>query len=177
MNESTDLSCESRYNNLIKANSEIAPETLPKKRKNKGILSSNKSIQRAREELTSAAAKNHIRSMIYTKQHLEEAEDNLDSIYQQEMEKCVKGKTETIEKLHVERRGAQAWKTMHEVTNRKVHLRQKSKVPLRVKGYKAGTITLKIFLEKRILMCQTLAAPFSITRFLIPFQLTAANSC
>ena len=67
MNESTDLSCESRYNNLIKANREIAPETLPKKRKNKGILSSNKSIQRAREELTSAAAKNHIRSMRYTK--------------------------------------------------------------------------------------------------------------
>ena len=33
MNESTDLLCESRYNNLIKANNEIAPETLPKKKK------------------------------------------------------------------------------------------------------------------------------------------------
>ena len=38
---------------------------------------------------------------------------------------------------------------------RKVHLCQKSKVSLRLKGYKAGTITLKIFLGKRILMCQT----------------------
>ena len=33
MNESTDSSCENRYNDLIKANNEIAPEILPKKRK------------------------------------------------------------------------------------------------------------------------------------------------
>ena len=38
MNESTDLSCANRYNNLIKASIEIAPEILRKKRKNKGIL-------------------------------------------------------------------------------------------------------------------------------------------
>ena len=60
MNGSTYLSCQKRYNNLIKANNEIAPETLPQKRKNKDILSNNKIIQRAREELTSAAAKNRI---------------------------------------------------------------------------------------------------------------------
>ena len=33
MNDSTDLSCENRCNNLIKLNNEIAPEILPKKRK------------------------------------------------------------------------------------------------------------------------------------------------
>ena len=38
MNGSTDLSCEKRYNNLMKANNEIAPETLPKKRKTKVLL-------------------------------------------------------------------------------------------------------------------------------------------
>ena len=38
MNKSTDLSCANRYNNLIKASNEIAPEILRKKRKNKGIL-------------------------------------------------------------------------------------------------------------------------------------------
>ena len=32
----------------------------------------------------------------------------------------------------------------------RVHLWQKLKVPLRLKRYKAGTITLTIFLEKRI---------------------------
>ena len=37
------------------------------------------------------------------------------------------------------------------------------------------TITLKIFLEKRILMRQTLATPFLTIRFLIPFQLTPAK--
>ena len=119
MNESTDLSCENRYNNFIKANNEIAPETLPKKRKNKSIHSNNKNTQRAREELTSVAATNHIRSTRYTKQRLEGAKDNLDSIYQQEKEKYIKEKTECIEKLHVERRSALAWETMHEVTNRK----------------------------------------------------------
>ena len=50
------------------------------------------------------------------RQCLEEAKDNLDSLYQQEMEQYVKEKTGIIEKLHVERRSA--WKTMHEVTNR-----------------------------------------------------------
>ena len=35
------------------------------------------------------------------------------------MEKYVKEKTESIEKLHVERCSALAWKTMHEVTNMK----------------------------------------------------------
>ena len=39
-----DLSCENRCNNLINANNEIAPEILPKKRKNKDILCNNKSI-------------------------------------------------------------------------------------------------------------------------------------
>ena len=73
MNASTDLSCENRYNTLIKANNEIAREILPKKRKNKDILCNNMNIQRAREELTSAAAKNRIRSTWYTKQRLEEA--------------------------------------------------------------------------------------------------------
>ena len=34
------------------------------------------------------------------------------------MEQYVKEKTEIIEKLHVERHSALAWKTMHEVTNR-----------------------------------------------------------
>ena len=62
MNKSTDLSCENRYNNLIKANNEIASEILPKKRKNKGILCSNENIYRAREELANAAAKKCIRS-------------------------------------------------------------------------------------------------------------------
>ena len=81
MNESTDLSCENRCNNFIKANNEIAPETLPKKRKNKSIHSNNKRTQRAREELTSVAATNYIRSTRYTKQRLEGAKDNLDSIY------------------------------------------------------------------------------------------------
>ena len=103
MNESTDLLCENRYNNLIKANNEIAPENLPKKSKNKSILTNNKNIQRAREELTSAAAKNCIRSTRYTKKRLEEDKDNLDSIYQQEMEKYDKEKTESIEKRHGER--------------------------------------------------------------------------
>ena len=69
--------------------------------------------------MTSAAAKNCNRSTRYRKQRLEEAKDNLDSIYQQGMEKYVKEKIESIEKLHVERRSALAWKTMHEVTNRK----------------------------------------------------------
>ena len=36
------------------------------------------------------------------------------------MEKYVKEKTESIEKRHVERRIALGWKTMHEVTNRKI---------------------------------------------------------
>ena len=67
MNESTDLLCENRCNNLIKANNEITSETLHKKRKNKGIFSNNKNIQKAREELTSAAAKNRIRLTRYTK--------------------------------------------------------------------------------------------------------------
>ena len=86
MNESTDLSCENRYNNLIKANNEIAPEILPKKRKNKGILCSNNKIHRAKEDMTSTAAKNHIRSTRYTRKRLKEAKDNLDSIYKQEMQ-------------------------------------------------------------------------------------------
>ena len=38
MNASTDLSCENRYNTLIKANNEIASEILPKKRKNLKIF-------------------------------------------------------------------------------------------------------------------------------------------
>ena len=33
----------------------------------------------------------------------------------------------------------------------KIHLCQKSKVSLRLKGFKAGTITLKIFLMRQIL--------------------------
>ena len=119
MNESTDLSRENRYNNLIKANNEIATETLPKKRINKGILSNNKNIQRVKEELTSVAAKYRIKSTRYTKQCPEEAKDNLDSTYQQEMDKYVKEKTESMEELDVERHSALAWKTMHKVTNRK----------------------------------------------------------
>ena len=51
----------------------------------------------------------------------------------------------------------------------KVHLCQKSKVSLRLRGYKAGTVTLKIFLENRILKRQTSAAPFSTIGLLIPF--------
>ena len=47
MNESTDLRCKNRYDNIIKANNEIAPKILPKKRKNKGILCNNKKIQRS----------------------------------------------------------------------------------------------------------------------------------
>ena len=69
--------------------------------------------------MTSAAAKNRIRSTRYTKKRLEEAKDKLDSMYQQDMEKYVKENTESVEKLHVERRSALAWKTMHEVTDRK----------------------------------------------------------
>ena len=65
---------------------------------------------------------------------------------------------------------------MKSATGKVHHVCQKSKVPLKLKGYKAGTITLKIFLEKRILMHHTSAAPFSTIRFLIPFQLTPANS-
>ena len=62
----------------------MALEILPKKRNYKGILRKNKNIQRAREELTSAALKNRIRSTRYTKQRLEEAKYDLDSIYQQQ---------------------------------------------------------------------------------------------
>ena len=81
MNEYTDLSCENRYNNPIKANNEMTPEILPKKRKSKGIHSNNKNIQREREELINAATKNRIISTRYTQQRLKEAKDNLDSIY------------------------------------------------------------------------------------------------
>ena len=70
MNESTDLLCENIYNNLIKANNEIAPEILPKKRKNKSIFCNNNNIQKAREALTSASAKNRIISTRYTKEYL-----------------------------------------------------------------------------------------------------------
>ena len=70
MNESTDLLCENIYNNLIKANNEIALEILPKKRKNKSIFCNNNNIQKAREALTSASAKNRIISTRYTKEYL-----------------------------------------------------------------------------------------------------------
>ena len=76
------------------------------------------------------------------------------------MEKYVKEKTESIEKLHVERRSALAWKTMHEVT------KMKSTPLSKIKGS-----------SKAERIDQTLAAPFSTIRFLIPFQLTPANSC
>ena len=48
MNASTDLSCEYRYNTLIKANNEIASEILPKKRKNLKIFFAT--IQTSREQ-------------------------------------------------------------------------------------------------------------------------------
>ena len=81
MNEYTDLSCENRYNNPIKGNNEMTSEILPRKRKSNDILSNNKNIQRAREELINAATKNRIISTRYTQQCLREAKDNLDSTY------------------------------------------------------------------------------------------------
>ena len=148
MNESTDLLCENIYHNLINANIEIAPEILPKKKKNESIFCNNNNTQKAREALTSASSKNRIISTRYTKEYLEEAQDKFDSMYQQEMEQYVK-KTLKLQRNFM-------WKdVVHwlgkryiKSSIRKVHFCQKSKFPLRLKGCKAGTITctLEIFL-------------------------------
>ena len=115
-----ELSTDDKYKTLVKANTEISLQLLPKRvPKQRHVFSDNIQVNNAREQLKRASSANRRRTTRSSTKAVEDAKTNLEHIYNAELEKEVKQQTDNINRLHTERRSGAAWQAMKELTGKK----------------------------------------------------------
>ena len=120
---------DSIYNNLIKANEEVALATLPKKPKsNKNPIHSENNVIEARNHLKTISSIYHAQPSRTNKDKLSAAKKSLDMAYLDAEVAYVNGKIDDISDLHINRQHSAAWKTINELSGKE------SKPPSTIKG-------------------------------------------
>ena len=139
-------SVDSIYNNLIKANEEVALSTLPKKPKlRKYPINADANVATAREHLRDISSRYHANPSRTNKDKVAAAKTSLDTAYFDAEVAFVNGKIDEISYLHINQRHSAAWKTENELSG------EGSKPATTLKGVaeknvsKTGIHTSKIF--------------------------------
>jgi len=120
---------DSIYNNLIKANEEVALAILPRKPKSqKNPMKSDITVVEAREKLKDISTIYHSYPTRSRKAQLVTAKKALDKAYMDAEIAFINGKIDDISNLHVNHQHSAAWKTINELSGKG------SKPPTTIKG-------------------------------------------
>lgn len=112
-------SVDSIYNNLIKANEEVALSTLPKKPKlRKYPINADANVATAREHLRDISSRYHANPSRTNKDKVAAAKTSLDTAYFDAEVAFVNGKIDEISYLHINQRHSAAWKTVNELSGK-----------------------------------------------------------
>ena len=126
-------SIDTRYNNLIISNEEIALSTLPKKEKVKGNdLSAKDLVKNARKELIKVKSQYLNKLTRNALKNITQAQNKLDEAYATAEADYIQGKINKIACLHTAKQHAASWKVINELAGRK------EKPSIRIKGGSAA---------------------------------------
>ena len=110
---------DSTYDNLIKANEEVALSTLPKKSKSKRKpVHSDPTVTEARNHLKNLSSIYHAQPSRVNKKKLSSAKKALDMAYLDAEVAYVNGKIDDISNLHITRQHSAAWKTVNDLSGK-----------------------------------------------------------
>lgn len=107
------------YDILTAANREVALEMLPKKKRRTLAFADSEKVNKARDDLKSAAMKHRTRHTRHTQASLDACKYALDEAYTDVLEAHVKSKTEELDSLHHENKHGAAWVMLRELTDKK----------------------------------------------------------